>query len=518
MRVSLSRRTIAVCAALAMVGGALACVATLALPAADVAASATARAGGDRLAERASAYDPYLVPPEVPRPASAAQRKLLRGSKATAAQGWTVVRLRGGPYRIGFQNGYLTAQSAFYWLENACGASGSAARRTATVIARRYVWKKIPSRYQSELKGITAGMRARGYDVTLWDVVAANDWADQACYAELLPTAGREGLAALLENAPAGGCSAFIATGTATSTGVPIAGHCTWSPYNEMFMNQVMFYVRPDKGYDFCYQAAGGQIWSGEDWYENSSGLLLTETSLEDSVYDPGGVPCFVRVRKAAQFSSTVESAVRTLLARNNGAYSAEWLIGDRTGTIASLQLGCRVYDLSLTDDGFYGSCNFPWGEAIRRQTGSAAPPYDPADCCYARYVRWGQLEEEHYGDVDLDVGKAMLADTYDTYLKKWGGDVRTLCGEPENGPEGVPYSGRSCGGACDGKVASSAMARRGQTVWARWGHPNGDAFDAARFLAANPDWAARHGALGVFGLETFSSQTPNPWTRLARP
>ena len=116
------------------------------------------------------------------------------------------------------------------------------------------------------------------------------------------------------------------------------------------------------RGYDFSYQSAGGEIWSGQDWYENSAGLLLTETTLADTVYTPSGTPVFVRAREAAQYDATVAQAVHTLVHANNGAYSNEWLIGDSTGTIASLQLGGKVYDLHETKNGFFGSSNFDWG------------------------------------------------------------------------------------------------------------------------------------------------------------
>jgi hypothetical protein len=280
-------------------------------------------------------------------------------------------------------------------------------------------------------------------------------------------------------------------------------------------MFDVMYRVRPDEGFDLSYQSAGGQIWSGMDWYENGSGLLLTETSLPDSVTDPRGTPVFSRVRKAAQFSATVGEVVRALLRGNNGCDPAEWLIGDKTGRIASLQLGCGVYDLSVTRDGFFGSANFPWGPAVRTQCGEDAPPYDPADMYYARFTRWGQLRDQYWGAISVELAETLIADTYDTYLRQWGGDARTICGKGENGTTGVAYSGSDCWGSVDAKVASSAMARGGLRMRARWGRPDGTALDAARFLLANPDWPKLNGPLGVFSLQTFAAQTPNDWTTL---
>ncbi len=221
------------------------------------------------------------------------------------------------PYKIGFQNGFLTAQSTHYCILDDLGAPGSHFRAKSEKIAK-IVWRKVPREYQLEMRGIADGLYAAGYTSdTLWDVVAANDWADQDCYAELLPGGSAKSApsrAAKSGRWARGGCSAFIASGTATSDGKPVMGHCTWEDYEDAFMNNVIFYVHPSRGFDFCYQSTGGEIWSGEDWYENSAGLLLTETTLMDSSYNPKGTPIFVRARKAAQYDRTVKQCVHTLL------------------------------------------------------------------------------------------------------------------------------------------------------------------------------------------------------------
>ena len=108
-----------------------------------------------------------------------------------------------------------------------------------------------------------------------------------------------------------GGCSAFIATGDATADHRPVAAHNMWTPVLPFCTFNFMFFMHPDKGYDLTYQSAGGQIWSGVDWYENSAGPLFTETSRPDSVTDPRGTPVFVRLRTAVQFSDTVAEAAR---------------------------------------------------------------------------------------------------------------------------------------------------------------------------------------------------------------
>jgi hypothetical protein len=496
--------------------GALAAALACALVCAVACVLAPAASAG---ATGTAAYAPYLVPPQPPQPQSALTRALLRDSRVTAQAGWIVAYLHGTPYQVGFQNGYLTAQSADYFIQVDLGKPGGAARRSGDLIARRVVWHKIPRQYRLELAGIAAGLHAAGYPRdTLWDVVAANDWADQDCYAGLLhaPLAATRLADGPAARARKGGCSAFIATGKATSDGRPVMGHNTWSAYDQNFMYNVMYFVRPSTGRAFSFQSAGGQIWSGQDWYANSAGLLLTETTLADTSYRRAGVPVFVRAREAAQYATSVGQAVRTLLNANNGAYCNEWLIGDRHGEIASLQMGCAVHDLHVTRSGFFGSSNYDWGKATRREEGAEADPPQPANDDYARYVRWQQLARRYAGHIDAPVAQTMEADTYDTWLRKICPDERTICGEPENGSAGVPYSGDYDGGAYDAKVCTEDMALHGLQVWARWGHPDGDPFSAEKFLRANPTWAADNGPLAVFGLQTFAAQTPNPWVLLS--
>ncbi len=470
--------------------------------------------------QNAATFAPYQVPPQVPPPATPAIAALLQGSSVTGHDGWIVASLRGSPYQIGFQNGYLTAQSADYGIAYDVGAIGTPYRRLCDKVAQNYVWPLVPAEYQQELRGIADGMHAAGYTQdTLWDVVAANAWADEPCYAQLLPkTTSTSGAVTIATRKP-GGCSAFIATGDATVDGRPVMGHDTWDYYDGCITYNVMFYVHPTKGYDFSYQSCGGQIWSGEDWYENSAGLLLSETTLADTIYTPTGIPVFVRARQAAQYAATVAQAVDTLVNGNNGAYSNEWLIGDSKGTIASLQLGGKVYDLNTTRNGFFGSCNFDWGPKTRAEEGKIADPYKPAVVDYARYIRWGQLKAKYYGRIDANVAMTMESDTYDTYLGMDRPDARGLCGEPEYGTPGL-LSWDSWvlepEGATDGKVTTEAMALHGLSSWACLGHGSGDHFDAAAYLAGHPGWASSHGAFSLFLLQTFSALSTDRWGPLS--
>ena len=110
----------------------------------------------------ASAYAPYRVPAHRPPVRSAHVRELLRGSRLTNSQGWIVASLSGGPYKVGFQNGFLTAQSTHYSILSLLGARGTAYRAISRRVAR-VVWAKVPREYRLELRGIADGLHAAGY-------------------------------------------------------------------------------------------------------------------------------------------------------------------------------------------------------------------------------------------------------------------------------------------------------------------------------------------------------------------
>ena len=328
--------------------------------------------------------------------------------------------------------------------------AGQRARTMARTVARRYIWPRVPLEYRSEMRGIANGMHAAGYpNDTLWDVVAANAWADEACYATLLAaTAARAAIArrrhARRPHARARAAAAPLSPParrppTARRSWVTTPGRST----SGAFMYNVMFYVHPLKGYAFSYQSAGGEIWSGQDWYENSAGLLLTETTLADTVYTPkrhAGVRAGARGGPVRRHRRPGRAHAR---ARNNGAYSNEWLIGDATGTIASLQLGGKVYDLHETQQRLLRLVELRLGRQDarrrarpRRRLGArrlqprcgrlrALPALGTAQDPLPRQDRRHGRQDHGVGHLRHLSGKAPA-------------DARDLCGEPEHATPGL--------------------------------------------------------------------------------
>lgn len=113
-----------------------------------------------------------------------------------------------------------------------------------------------------------------------------------------------------------------------------------------------------------------------------------------------------------------------------------------------------------------------------------------------------------HAGKIDLAVGQRMLADHHDAWRKSTRPSSRTLCGhgdeESEPGPGDVPFSP---GGCFDAKVVDTQLAKR-FAIQARWGRACGTPFNAARFLARNPQFDWMKGLL--------KDRPRQPWTEIA--
>lgn len=418
---------------------------------------------------------------------------LMSGAYRAEKNGWIFVHLEGTPFQIGYQRGYLLADNInvsgsatihIYWSEEEFGDSWYIARD----IARVYVWPQVPQEQRIEMLGIVAGLKAAGYtNWDLWDIVAFNAWADIDAYWD----AYMETLAVGLHSSGdsplssyAKGCSAFIATGNATSDGQIVIAHNTWAGYAGDYYWNVIFDVKPQRGHEILYQSTGMCIWSGQDWIMNDAGLMVCETTLPGmDVYNIDGIPIFVRIRNAMQYTDNIDDWLDVMTYNGNGAYSNEWLIGDaKTGEICSLQLGCYVWDIERTFNGFIGSSNYPKGPSVRSET--TYNWTDPTTSGYCRNVRWQQLRDEYYGEIDVELAKLMLADHYDVLTGTDAPSRRTICGHGEVSPPSFYPSG-----AYDGKVTSSNLAYPNLGMWGRWGHPCGTEFIVDDFLEEHPEY-----------------------------
>jgi hypothetical protein len=201
-------------------------------------------------------------------------------------------------------------------------------------------------------------------------------------------------------------------------------------------------------------QSYPGGIESGTDWYQNDAGIVLTETTIDQTPFNPQGTPVAFRARMAIQYSSNIDDVVRYLGTRNNGLYTNEWIMGDaKTNEIAIYDLGTNHTRLwrSSKNEWFGGTPGFYWGDNNGKDLSVRLEDYpdpkgDPDFIPYSpepRDLAWQELYRKYRGQIDEQFG--FLA-------------FRT-----------APLVSSS---TMDAKVATADMANR-LMVWAEIGKPN---------------------------------------------
>jgi len=345
--------------------------------------------------------------------------------------GWIVLHIEGEPYDRGVQHGRLMAPEIADYLKTiaarrspkAPGPAWEAARTlTNALFLRRY-----DKEYLEEMKGTADGASAagatfEGRPVDLLDVVAINseievDFLDAALGATAEGLEGktlRDPAAARPRRAATDHCSAFAAVGPATADGSVVFGHITmWNLAAARHFN-VWLDVKPAQGHRVVMQTYPGGIQSGLDYYVNDAGLIVAETTIAQTKFDPEGVPLASRIRRALQYADSIDSAVAILSRRNNGLYSNEWLLADtKTNEIAMFELGTarsKLWRSSKKEwfggtEGFYWGCNNAKDLDVRLET---IPSVEgkPANLVFRASDRdhaWLALFAQSRGKIDAD-------------------------------------------------------------------------------------------------------------------
>ena len=409
---------------------------------------------------------------------------------------WIYVHLEGSPADIGYQHGYLLSAEIADGFNTVKFKDTRRTKRDWAFFretAKTVIWPGVDPEYQEELKGIAEGLKAKGVAMDLWDVVALNAMEEIPDY--YVPWLNRQQKA---ENppklVPPGNCSAFVATGSMTKDHKPVIAHSNWTDIATGSRWTIVFDIVPTHGYRIIQDGFPGIIVSDDDFGINSSGLMVTETTITGfTLFDPNGKPEFSRARKALQYASSIDEYVKIMLDGNNGGYANDWLLADnKSGEVARFELGLKMHRVWRTNDGYFVGANFPSDpEFIKKET--KFNPTNMGSSMNARHVRWDQLMDQYKGQIDIEMAQKFLADHYDTYEKKEGPNERSLCGHMAVSPRGAPEwedPPYNPGGAVTSQTADSTMAKN-MTLRARAGYPCGESFEAEPFLKEHPefDW-----------------------------
>jgi hypothetical protein len=375
-------------------------------------------------------------------------------------RGWIYVHVEGAPYARGRQFGTLVADEIAAYVRKLSirrdakdPAHGWSTLRT---LADALMLRRYEPEFLEEMKGIAdgaaaAGAEVHGRKVDLVDVVTMNSAIDLDSMEGALPVTpsavtGRALLSAEDELAVPDRthkCSSLTATGPATADGRPVFFQIfMWDGYTGVHFNVILDVV-PEKGRRFVMQTFPGGIHSGTDFYMNDAGILIGETTVLQTPFDPEGTPQSNRIRRAIQYGTSIDEVAAILRERNNGMYTNDWTLADlKRDEAAILLLGTRQSRLWRSTDqpAPFGTPGFLWANnnardaAVRREV-AAQPedaPYDSTFSAWNRDVAFLRFYEEHKGRIDVQSA------------------VRLMASSPVNRPH-----------ACDGKVTDARMAEK---------------------------------------------------------
>ena len=426
------------------------------------------------------------------RPPLRADQSELHGAfRLPPKNGWTFVHLQGTPHQIGFQNGYLLAPEIQDTLNVVKLEAEHDYKKPWSFLrdaAEHMMWPHIEQEYRDELQGIADGASAHGINIDVWDVVGLNALTEWEYYNKQYDK--EHGVQTAMKSVPEH-CSAFVATGSYTKNGKVVIAHNNWSTYLEGERWTIIYDIVPAKGYRMLMDGLPGVIHSADDFVVNAAGMAITETTIGHfSGYDTNGIPEFVRARKAAQYSASIDDFTRIMEDGNNGGYANTWLLADtRRNEIGRLELGLKNVTLARSSDGYFVGSNFPINPNLIREETNFNPS-DLGQSSVARHTRWEQLMSEYKGKIDVAAAQRFLADHYDVIEKKEDPDERTLDGHVDLSPRGSsgwvgPYG---MAGAVQNKAADASMIAN-MSFTAAAGHACGRNFKAAEHLQAHPEY-----------------------------
>ncbi|HEY5073274.1 MAG TPA: C45 family autoproteolytic acyltransferase/hydrolase, partial [Pyrinomonadaceae bacterium] len=203
----------------------------------------------------------------------------LKGSYRFERNGWIYVHLEGAPEQIGYQHGRLLAKETEDLLRVLKPFLHHETKRDWEFYrkaSRDILWPKIDSEFQREIDGIVKGLNDGGVKVDRWDIVALNALEELPYY--YLPWLDRQQGRVPTTHAP-GNCSAIIATGSYTKDKRIVMGHNIWTDYIVGERWNIIFDIKPARGYRILMDGLPGVITSDDDFGINSAGIMITETT-----------------------------------------------------------------------------------------------------------------------------------------------------------------------------------------------------------------------------------------------
>jgi hypothetical protein len=437
--------------------------------------------------------------------------KTQKNNKITKKNGWILISIKGSPYERGFQHGETLSNE----LLEIHDMFPKFVRKEMEFSLNTYMEKckkLIPiiktdcSEIYEEIQGIVDGYNSINNNkkikpITLEFIVAWNSMV--SIWKSHLTKSNKK----IKRNKKSQErCSIFIATGSYTENGEIVMAHNTHTDFITGKYCNIIMRVYPDKGHSFVMQTSPGLVWSLTDWFITDTGIIGCESTISDLNYDPKfGLPIFCRIRKIMQYARTLDECADILKTDSAGDYACSWLLGNiKTNEIMLYEEGLKYHNVQKTRDGVFYAANSAINPIIRIKETTDKSFFDPNTSSGSRMLRLGKLLTiDYFGKLNIDSAKSIIADHYDMGLSKEILNNNSICNHNETLKKyAIPF------GAVDGKVTTSALARKGE-FYGRWGSSCGRTFNAKRFLKQTPKYKK-------WGLEYLPDFQKQPWVKIS--
>jgi len=385
--------------------------------------------------------------------------EILKKARFEKIKGVNILQIKGNPYEMGYQHGYLLADKISLMVKRTLlGTAAFVTAQTGTSFKKAQemllAGKKLaepffPDEFLEEMKGIADGSKEAGADITMDDIMLWNTNYDQwciYCHPHYWKCSDNDNKASSGAVRPTGGgCSSFCAWDEwAGGDGKLIFGK-NEDNFNmpEQLDNRIMVIADPDEGFGHVFMTYPGMI--GLDGGVNEDGLeMMTQlNSMRHESMEGCGIAVFTRL--LLTHAGSVDDSIRIFQDYPRCAGIAYHVAdsGAKEAAVVetSSKMVCVRYPLagvkamwqtnhSNCYPGWMGYSGYnmvadqaPVNElkdisTIENWQQSLKDPYNFYVQAPSRFERYEQLLHEYYGSITPETAIRILSDHYDPYTR----------------------------------------------------------------------------------------------------
>jgi len=387
------------------------------------------------------------------------QDEILKKAHFKEQKGVKILHVKGEPYEMGYQHGYLLADKIDLMINRTLLATAAyVAEQTGSDIekAEEMLWigqekakPHLPTEFKEEMAGIADGAKDAGSNVTFEQILLWNTNYDQwciYCHPHYWQCNGEESFdPSITTRLPGGGCSSFCAWDEwAGGDGKLIFGK-NEDNFNMpgQLDNRMMVIADPNDGFGHAFLTYPGMI--GLDGGINEDGFeMMTQlSSMQYENMEGCGIAIFTRL--LLTHASTVDDAIEIFQDHPCCAGIAYHVADAKAKTAAVVETSSKMVSVrhpmpeikaiwqtnhSNCYPGWMGHSGYDMvaDQAVVNELddistvecwqNSLKDPYNFYVQAPSRFERYGQLIHQYYGDVTPENAMKILTDRYDPYTR----------------------------------------------------------------------------------------------------